>query len=186
MPAWFDVVKQIHNPVISAYLQTLLLTGARREELATLLWADVDFQWNSLTIKDKVEGQRVVPLTPFVAHILSSLPRRSKWVFSSTKSATGCLTEPSTAHRKACSIAGLNMTLHGLRRSFGTLSEWVECPVGIVAQIMGHKPSATVEKHYKVRPLDLLRVWHIKIENWILDQAGIKFVPTKDSIRLVK
>jgi len=186
LPAWFDAVKQIPYPVIGAYLQTLLLTGARREELATLLWADVDFQWNSLTIKDKVEGQRVVPLTPFVAHILSSLPRRSKWVFSSTKSATGCLTEPSTAHRKACSIAGLNMTLHGLRRSFASLCEWVEMPGGIAAQIQGHKPQGVREQNYIRRPLDLLRKWHIKIEEWILNEAGIKFVPTKDSIRLVK
>ena len=28
------------------------------------------------------------------------------------------------------------LSLHGLRRSFGTLSEWVEVPAGIVAQIM--------------------------------------------------
>ena len=66
------------------------------------------------------------------------------------------------------------LTLHGLRRSFGTLSEWVECPVGVVAQIQGHKPSATAEKHYRRRPLDLLRMWHVKIEGWILEQAGIE------------
>lgn len=47
-------------------------------------------------------------------------------------------------------------------------------PVGIVAQIMGHKPSATAEKHYTVRPLDLLRMWHTRYEAWILEQAGIK------------
>ncbi len=57
---------------------------------------------------------------------------------------------------------------------FGTLAEWVECPVGVVAQIQGHKPSATAEKHYRRRPLDLLRMWHVKIEGWILEQAGIE------------
>ena len=31
------------------------------------------------------------------------------------------------------------------------------------------------EKHYTVRPLDLLRVHHEKIEAWILEQAGIVF-----------
>jgi hypothetical protein len=40
---------------------------------------------------------------------------------------------------------------------------------------MGHKPSATAEKHYTVRPLDLLRVHHERIEAWILEQAGIVF-----------
>jgi hypothetical protein len=54
-----------------------------------------------------------------------------------------------------------------------TLSEWCEVPTGVVAQIMGHKPSAIAEKHYRRRPLDLLRSWHVKIEAWILEQAGI-------------
>jgi hypothetical protein len=65
------------------------------------------------------------------------------------------------------------LTLHGLRRSFGTLSEWVEVPAGIVAQIQGHKPSATIERHYRHRPLDLLRKWHNKVEAWILSEGGV-------------
>jgi hypothetical protein len=43
-----------------------------------------------------------------------------------------------------------------------------------VAQIMGHKPSAIAEKHYRRRPLDLLRMWHTRIEVWILEQACIE------------
>jgi len=77
-------------------------------------------------------------------------------------------------------------SLHGLRRSFGTLSEWVEVPAGIVAQIMGHKPSAIAEKHYIQRELDLLHLWHVKIESWILEQAGIEFVPVQAGLRAVK
>ncbi|MGS0757253.1 preprotein translocase, partial [Roseateles sp. GG27B] len=38
-----------------------------------------------------------------------------------------------------------------------------------------HKPSATAEKHYKRRPLDLLRAHHERIEAWVLEQAGVKF-----------
>jgi integrase len=66
-----------------------------------------------------------------------------------------------------------HLSIHGLRRSFGTLAEWVECPTGISAQIMGHKPSAIAEKHYRVRSIDLLRKWHTTIEKFILDEAGI-------------
>jgi len=47
--------------------------------------------------------------------------------------------------------------------------------VGVVAQIQGHKPSAIAEKHYRRRPLDLLRMWHDRIEAWMLAQAGIEF-----------
>ena len=175
LSAWFEQVRRIGNPVIAAYLQTALLTGARREEVAGIRWDDVDFQWKSITIKDKVEGERTIPLTPYVAALLASLPRRNEWVFSSPTSETGRLQEPRIAHNKALAAAGLPpLSLHGLRRSFGTLAEWVECPAGISAQIMGHKPSALTEKHYRRRPLDLLRQWHTKIEGWILEQAGIE------------
>lgn len=201
LKAWFAEVRKL-EAVPAAYLQTLLLIGARREELAALRWTDVDFKWNSIRLRDKVEGERVIPLTPHVAFLFAELkaanerppavPRRlgrdneaveefrrqwkpSPWVFSSKRAAEGHVQEPRIAHNEALAAAGLpHLTLHGLRRSFGTLAEWVEVPVGIVAQIQGHKPSAIAEKHYRVRPLDLLRMWHERIEDWMLEQAGIK------------
>lgn len=176
LPAWFAGVRGIPNPVIAAFLQAGLLTGARREELAGLRWTDVDFQWLSLRIGDKIEGERVIPLTPYVSHLLEALPRRNEWVFSSLTSETGRLQEPRIAHNQALHEAGLpNLTIHGLRRSFASLSEWIEVPVGVVAQIQGHKPSATAEKHYKQRPLDLLRMWHSRIERWMLEKGDIAF-----------
>ena len=140
-----------------------------------------------MTIRDKVEGERIIPLTPHVASLLDALPRRNQWVFSSPASKSGRLQEPRNLHNKALVTAGLPaLSLHGLRRSFGTLSEWVECPVGISAQIMGHKPSATAEKHYRVRPIDLLRMWHTKLERWIHEQADIEqeVVYTGDDIEI--
>ena len=128
-----------------------------------------------MTIRDKVEGERIIPLTPYVASLLAALPRRSRWAFSSPTAKSGYLQEPLKPHKRAMAAAGLPpFTIQDLRRSFGTLTEWVECPVGVVAQIQGHKPSALAGKHYRRRPLDLLRMWHTKIEGWILEQAGIK------------
>ncbi|MBO7771585.1 integrase family protein [Burkholderia pseudomallei] len=200
LSAWFREVRKISNPVQSVYLQGLLITGARREEWAGLRWVDVDFRWRSLVLDDKVEGTggRTIPLTPYLATLLTNLKRLnetqpdrrqlarlealgkkwapSEWVFASKTSEDGKIAEPRIAHNKALAAAEVpHVTLHGLRRSFGTLSEWVEVPVGVVAQIQGHKPSAIAEKHYRRRPLDLLRMWHDKIESWMLDQAGIQF-----------
>jgi integrase len=186
LPAWFAAVRGLGNPVISAYLQGLILTGARREELAGLRWTDVDFKWGSIWVKDKVaEEGRKIPLTPYLAVLLASLPRRNEWVFSSPGAATGRLAEPRITHNRALSVAGLShVTLHGLRRTFASLAEWVEMPRGIVAQIMGHAPNATAEKHYINRPLELLAVWHEKYEAWILEQADIEFRQTKQGLKL--
>jgi integrase len=186
LPAWFAAVKQVSNPSISAYLQSMLLTGARPNELTAIKWEDVDFKWNNMTIKDKVDGLRVIPLTPYVAHLLADLPRRNEYVFSSLTAASGHLVEPRIAHDKACAIAGVKVTLHGLRRSFASLCEWIDMPSGIGAQIQGHKPQGVREQHYIRRPLDLLRMWHVKIENWILEQAGIELVPGQAGLRAVK
>jgi integrase len=207
LSAWFTAVRGIHNPITAAYLQALLLTGARPGEVLELRWADINTQWASIVIRDKVEGERLIPLTPFVWSLLSALPRRNEWVFSGGRallmtevnihrrqlkraaegvaqpalevlpsSASGRLIEPGIAHRQACAAAGLQgLTLHGLRRSFASLTEWLEIPAGVTAQIQGHKPSGTVERHYKRRPLDLLRVHHERIEAWVLEQAGVPF-----------
>ena len=115
-----------------------------------------------ITIRDKVEGERAIPLTP------------ADWW------------SPASPTAKPAPPQGWN-TLHGLRRSFASLTEWLETPAGVVAQIQGHKPSATAEKHYKRRPLDLLRVHHERIEAWILEQAGVQFDATTapDALRVV-
>lgn len=186
LPVWFAAVKQIGNPVISAYLQALLLTGARRNELAALRWDDVDFQWGSMTIRDKMQGVRVIPLPPYLGGLLAGLPRRNEFVFSSPGAKSGHLTDPHAANYKVCAVAGLEVTLHGLRRSFASLCEWIEMPAGIAAQIQGHAPQGVREQHYIRRPLDLLRMWHVKIEAWILEQAGIEFVPVQAGLHVVK
>lgn len=178
---WFIAVGELDNPVMSVYLKGLLLTGARRRELTPLKWSDIDFRWKSITIHDKVEGERIIPLTPHLEGLLKWLPKRNEFVFSSPTAQSGHIEAPTRAHQRALTAAGLEgISLHGLRRSFGSLAEWVELPSGVVAQIMGHKPSATAEKHYRVRPLDLLRTWHVKYESWILEQAGI-VPPVKDA-----
>ena len=182
LPAWFAAVRNIGNPAISAYLQTLLLTGARPGEVLAMRWEDMNTQWRGLTIRDKVEGERVIPLTPYVHQLLATLPRRSEWVFASAIREPGKpsqpIAKPHHAHATACKVAGIEgLTFHGLRRSFKSLTEWLEIPAGVVAQIQGHKPSATAEKHYTVRPLDLLRLHHERIEAWVLEQAGVKFDP---------
>ncbi len=175
---WFSAVREIPNPVISAYLQTLLLTGARREELASLKWVDLDTRWHTATIKDKAGKSAVktrqIPIPPYCHSLLINLPRVNEWVFSSVAASNGRLQEPRLAHVQALAATGLPpLTLHGLRRSFSSLAEWCDVPAGVVAQVMGHAPSAIAEKHYKVRPIDLLRKWHIEIEKFILTEAGI-------------
>ena len=175
VPGWWSGVEQLSNRTASAYLRALLLTGARREELAALTWANVDFQWRKLTIADKVDATRTIPLTPYLAQLLATLPRVNDFVFASSGKA-GRIADARASHARALQSAGIDsLTIHGLRRSFSLLGESAGAPAGAIAQVMGHKPSATAEG-YRPRSVDALRPYLAQIEAHILEQAGVSFV----------
>lgn len=178
---WWAGVAQLPNPTASVYLRALLLTGARREELAALRWDDVDFRWLKLTLPDKVGDTRTIPLSPYLAHLLGTIGRAkdkdgnpSPFVFASA-SKSGRIADPRASHTKALQSAGIDaLTLHGLRRSFSLLGEAAGAPAGAIAQVMGHRPSATAEG-YRPRSVDALRPFLERIEAHILEQAGVEF-----------
>ena len=189
MPAWFKGTDKLRSRTAAAYLQALVLTGARREEMAGLRWADVDFQWRKLTIADKVDATRVIPLTPYLAWLFGSLPRvkvgkeSSSFVFASTMSKSGRIAEPRAPHADVLADAGIpHVSIHGLRRTFALLGEAAGAPAGAIAQVMGHRPSAIAEG-YKPRSIDALRPYLAQVERFILDKAGIEFDPSKAAAR---
>ena len=176
---WWTAVAQLPNPTASAYLRALLLTGARREEMAALRWDSVDFRWRKLTIADKVGDTRTCPLSDYMAGLLASLPRRTgadgkpcPYVFASS-SKSGRIADPRSSHERALLEAGIDaLTLHGLRRSFSLLGEAAGAPAGAIAQVMGHRPSGTAES-YRPRSVDALRPFLQRIEDFILNLAGV-------------
>jgi integrase len=183
VPGWWAGVEQLSNRTASVYLRALLVTGARREELAALTWDNVDFQWRRLKIADKVDANRTVPLTPFLAQLLATLPRVGPFVFASA-SKTGRLTDTRASHAKALQSASIEgLTIHGLRRSFSLLGEAAGAPAGAIAQIMGHKPSATAEG-YRPRSVDALRPFAEQIEAHVLALAGVTFDRASEPGRL--
>lgn len=182
---WWAAVERLPNRTASVYLRALLLTGARREELASLTWANVDMRWRKLTIADKVESTRTIPLTPYLRAVLSTLPRANEFVFASA-SKSGRLADVRASHAKALSEAQVpSLTIHGLRRSFSLLGEAAGAPAGAIAQVMGHKPSATAEG-YRPRSIDALRPFLAQIEAHILKLAGVELDERAEAGKLVR
>jgi len=52
-------------------------------------WKDLNTQWKGTCIRDKVEGTREIPATPYMLHLMAALSRRNEKIFSSPTSATG-------------------------------------------------------------------------------------------------
>ena len=113
-------------------------------------------------------------MTQYLAQLLATLPRINEFVFASSAKA-GKISDARFNHAKTLKSADIeHLTIHGLRRSFSLLGEAAGVPAGVIAQAMGHKPSATAEG-YRPRSLDALRPHLETIEAQILQQAGVSF-----------
>lgn len=170
---WWAGAERLANRVHSAYLRALMLTGARREEIAGLRWRDIDWRWRTITIADKVELARTIPLAPYMAQMLDSLPRSGEYVFHSASEA-GYVRDARASMAKVLVECGVeHLTFHGLRRTFTQTARRI-VPAGVPAQISGHKPSAVAEG-YAILALDELRPYMAQIEAEFLRLAGVQF-----------
>ncbi|WP_227604583.1 tyrosine-type recombinase/integrase [Acinetobacter sp. TGL-Y2] len=173
---WFKEISKIKNEKISFLFNFALITGARKNEILALKWEDIDFKWKTIKLNDKVEDAgRSIPLTEYIETNLKKLRKSSDstFVFSSHLSESGQIVNPYKDFYKARENLKIDITIHGLRRSFETLSGWINLPKGITHQISGHKADSITEKHYTVRPMDMLRMHMQGFENWILEEAKL-------------
>ena len=180
LPAWFQAAAAEPNRIGATYLVGLVLTGARREELARLKHDQIDWQWNQTEIADKVEESRKIPIAPYLKRIILDLPRLdgNPYVFWSETAAGGYIAEPRSVLDRILRRAGIgHVSVHGLRRTFSKLAEAAGVPAGAIAQIMGHQPSALAER-YRHREMDVLAEYLAKAESFILERAGV--VPHSD------
>jgi integrase len=171
---WFEEVNKLTSRKIAIFLICSLITGCRKNELLSLKWTDVDFRWKTAKVRDKIEDEgRLIPLTAYVESLLLELKKNSdsKFIFSSKGAECGHIVNPYDSLEKICKKLNIELTPHGLRRSYKTLAIWAKINEGSLAQISGHKPSALVERHYIVRPMDMLRETLQEYEDWILQQV---------------
>jgi hypothetical protein len=62
----------------------------------------VDFQWRKLTIADKVDATRTIPLSPYLAQLLATLPRVNDLCVCVQRQGQAALLTPAPAMREPC------------------------------------------------------------------------------------
>jgi len=181
---WFKAIRDISNPIISAYLQCLMITGARRNEMAELKWSDINYKTKTIRLKDKMDAKgRTIPLHPYMESLINPLEKKNEYVFWSD-SESGHITEPRKAHNLALIKKDIpHLTLHGIRRTFCTY--FSEIHDGVGRKIAGHTAGQDVHNKVYVK-LSMEKLAHFLdiYVNDLLGQAGIKFEET-DKLRLV-
>jgi integrase len=127
LPQWWAQVQRIENPIRKCYWLGLLLTGLRRQELATLRWEHVlEDRLKIIKPKGGVKRAYEIALTPQLKAVLEELRDagaklypKSPFCFPAA-SATGYVLNPSDPNLPNCAP-------HDLRRSFCSLA--IECGV---------------------------------------------------------
>ena len=173
-----EALRSLDNPAMSAYLEFILLTGARRSEAALLKWKDIEEKAKVLTFKDtKNKTDRTIPITPRVAEILEAQKkqRMGNYVFATVgkDGKPTHISEPRKSVTRANGGAGSAVTVHGLRRTYATVLESLDCPAYPLKSLLGHSMRSDVTTHHYTQiSVERVRPWAEKYESYILKLVG--------------
>lgn len=137
------------NPQALAILKLLIFTGARKGEIETLKWSEIDFDRGYLRLADSKTGQKVFPLNAGALEILSTVPRLegSPYVFPAHRG-EGHYAGAPKVWRIVRADAGLDdLRLHDLRHSFASIAVSGGASLPIIGALLGHSDSATTQRY---------------------------------------
>lgn len=146
------------------YLLLSLYTGARKSNVLTMRWNQIDLNlrlWIIPGDNTKNEEPMVIPLLDQTVEILSRRQkgRQSVFVFPSPrKSKTGHFAEPKKGWKNLLERAGLSSDyrLHDIRRTMGSWQAITGSSTKIIGASLGHK-SEQATAHYAHLTLDPVR-----------------------------
>lgn len=142
-----------------AILATFLYTGIRLQELLGLHAVDVDLKASELRVRrGKGEKERLIALYPALQVLLRDYenlrkqqPEPSVWYFPSSRSASQLTIKNLYAvFEKLSAVAGLKVTPHMLRHTFGRMSIESGMNTRIIQETMGHASLKTTERYTHV------------------------------------
>ena len=129
----------MHSAMLKAIVLCALNTGMRQGEILGLLWADVDLEGRTLTLrKTKNNTLRLVPINADLLGVLTALPRPEdpfERVFPEWTRAKCTM-----AFRRACRRAGIvDFRFHDLRHHAASWMRRRGTDIQTVGAILGHK-----------------------------------------------
>lgn len=125
-------------PRAVAFIYLLMLTGARKSEIANARW-----EWitgNRLELPDSKTGARTIFLPPQVMDILAGLPRGRGTI-------TG-IQSPRSCWVKVCKKAEISgLRLHDLRHSFASAGLASGLSLSQIGELLGHRSVQTTHRY---------------------------------------
>jgi integrase len=176
MPRFFQALAADTSEAFKDFVVLSLLTGARRTNVLSMRWSDIDLEGATWTIPDTKNGEPlVVALVPEAVEVLARRRAASAntYVFAA-ESATGYMTPPKGRWQALLKRAKVDdFRIHDLRRSLGSWQAISGASLLVIGKSLGHKsPSATAI--YAQLQLDPVRASLNAATSAMLTAAGVK------------
>jgi integrase len=168
LPKLWTALRDAPNPDLRDYVNLALWTGARKTDVLSMRWQDVDLASNRWMIPDpKNRTPYIVPLTPEAVSILEtrfeSRTEGEQFVFPGV-GRTGHLVDLKGAWDKLLQAAGLHhpgdpelkITQHDLRRTHGSWMAIQGTSLPIIGKALGHTSTAATQIYARLH-LDPVR-----------------------------
>jgi integrase len=160
--------------VSGAFIQTLILTAQRRDEVSSMRWTDLDMEtrvWTLPREATKADRSHEVPLAPLVIEVLTALPRAGTYVFSSTRGERP-ISGYSKIKARAEQLVGFDdWRIHDLRRTAGTGMARAGIAVSTISRVLNHKEGGVTKIYNRYSYLDekrhALETWARKVESLV-------------------
>jgi integrase len=131
------------DPIFGAAIRVMLLTGARRSEVAEMAWSEIDEQarlWTLPSLRSKNKQEHKIPLSPLTWDIIKAVPRiGDTYVFSTT----GKGPIANFHHIKDRLDAKLNFAehwqFHDIRRSVASGLQRLGVRLEVIEATLGHR-----------------------------------------------
>jgi integrase len=135
----------------AAALKILLLTGARKNEVLSLQWVDIDFESSRAILQDSKTGFKNIYFPPQVIDILNNLPKNSPFLFPS-RSVSGHLFDLQWQWAKVLDETqlGEDWRIHDLRHGFASAAVNSGGTLPLIGFLLGHKRTTTTERYAHV------------------------------------
>lgn len=137
------------NPAAVAIIRLLAFTGARKSEIASLLWSEVDLERGYIRLGDSKTGAKVFPIGAPAIEVLAGLPRveGALFVFPAASGDTS-FQGVDKVWRKVRVAAGFpSLRLHDLRHSFASVGLARGDALPVIGAILGHVDVKTTSRY---------------------------------------